>query len=198
MRQNPNLISTGGSSAFSGTGVKERIWFPYYDRKDVVSATAQTLTFFQTVGVDDLVSNFEGSGAFPAGQGFIIHTMRIVPDMNARADDVANLLKASSLLFTIENAKKYAQAPSWLYPAGVGMVSNDSLGAAAAAAPANSKAFGSNGIQSLNNAFRFKLPVKLRPQQQFKVQLITPATISLSATLPVYIVMEGILERNLQ
>lgn len=192
------LISAGGPSPFTGSGVKERVWYPFYDRQLFATATAQTLTYFNAPSTNDLASNFEGNAAFPAGQGFIAHGLRIVPDVTARLDDVINFLTNSVLTFTIENAKKYALAPTWLFPGGVGGVANQSNGAAVAAAPANDRTYGGNGIQSLNNVFRFKLPVALRPQQQFKIAITTPAAITLSASLLVYVVMEGVLERNLQ
>ncbi len=191
------LISTGRSSAFSESGVKERIWYAFYDRKDIANGATAQQVFFQSVATDDLVSNFEGQGSMPAGQGFKVHRLRIVPKPGTTAQDVQAILANCRLLFTIENAKRYAMGPAWLFPGGAGTVVENLTGLAAPAAPPTGVPIGHNGIPSLNNCYALKLPVSLRPQQQFNVSIL-PQSPVLGATVSLYVVMEGFLERNLQ
>ena len=192
------LISTGRESAFSGSGIKERIWYSFYDRQTFANGNTTEKAYFTTVNNDDMVGNFEGNSQMPAGQAFHVHALRIVPKPGSRADDVNNFLLNSRLLFTIENAKRYSMGMSWLFPGGVGTVVETVPGAGAAAAPANAIGIGHNGIPSLGNRYDLRIPVPLRPQQNFRIGINTPSGVTLSASLDVYVVMTGVLERNVQ
>jgi hypothetical protein len=194
----PNNRNNGPMSPFAGSGVTENIWYTLYDRQSFASATAQTKTYFASAGTDDLVSNFEGAGAMPAGQQFVVHSLRVVPAIGTRADDVSQLMGVASILFTKENAKRYLVGPLWQFPSGAGLISETISGAAAALAPANSLSVGSNGVPAQGNTWQFRLPVPLLPQQSFKIQISTPASITLSGSINVYVQLVGVLQRNLQ
>ncbi len=191
------LLSTGRESAWAGGGVKEVIDYSFYDRYAVVTAAAANNVFFQTAGVNPLVSNFEGAGQMPAGQAFHVRTLRLVIEPQSPVLDVINLMKNISLIFTVENSKKYASGPAWMYPAGVGVTSETVTGNAAPAAPATGLSRGNNGIPSLGNTYQFRRPISLRPQQPFQISIAVNAAIVLTATTNIYVVIDGDLERNI-
>jgi hypothetical protein len=194
----PNNRNNGPMSPFAGSGVTENIWYTLYDRQTIATAVAQTKTYFATAGTDDLVSNFEGAGAMPAGQQFVVHSLRVVPQIGTRAEDVAQIMANSTLLFTKENAKRYLMGPVWQFPAGAGLISETISGIAASTSPATTISVGANGVPAQANSWQFRLPVPLLPQQAFKIQLSTPSTIVLGASVQVFIQLVGVLQRNLQ
>ena len=193
-----NLISTGGESTFARTGAKEKIDYIFYDTASCVSATAATKAYFQSVATDYTQGNFEGTGAMPAGQGFHVRTLRIITNpLVATFADVQNIMRFTWVTFTIEGSKKYAFAPGWAFPSGVGVNTQLLTGAAAPAAPANGVSYGNHGLPTLGNVFMFRRPIQLRPLQPFKVTLDLSASITLSATQNISIAMDGDLERNI-
>ncbi len=199
----PGLPSNGPYNALAPGGVKEVIDYSFYDKKTLISATAAQYSYFTAAGVDPLVSNFEGQGQMPAGQAFHVRAVRIVirPATLATAltsvIDVLNIMSFTSLLFTLENSKKMTFGPAWMYPSGYGVTSETNLGNAVPAAPANSLTRGNNGIPSAGNCYQFERPIVLRPQQPFQVSLTTSATGILLANTDVYLVLDGVLERNI-
>jgi hypothetical protein len=197
--QSPNsLVSNGPPSALQSTGVKEVIDYTFYSRVQIVSATVANYPAFNTAGTDPLVSNFEGAGQMPAGQAFHVKTLRVVIRPQIDVLGVINLMSYCSLLFTKENAKKYAYAPLWAFPSGVGVTAETTVGLAAPAAPATGLSRGNNGIPSLGNVYQFSFPVILYPQQPFNITITCGSTACvLLATQDVYVAMDGILERNI-
>ncbi len=178
-----------GPSAFPGQ--REVLDYTFYDLNTFTTVTAATKSYFASAGVAVLTSNFIGAGAMPANQAFLVNTVRIVPLPGSPIADVINAMKFLSLVFTVENAKKYAQGPAWLFPAGVGaQVEAQGTGA-------GNTSSGNNGVPSLGNVYRFSQPVVLRPQQPFAIQVT--ADVGFTATtspMSIYVAMDGLLVRG--
>ncbi len=183
-------------SPFQLSGVTEKINYRFYDTLTVATGATADLTAFATPATADNIGNFEGTGAMPAGQGFYCQALRIFPNPQARWDDATAAINNTVVKFTRENAKRYAWGPSFMFPAGMGIVYERGTGAAVQATPATDLSSASNGVPVMGNAYVFKIPVLLYPQQQFKV-VLTPYAPTVSASVTIRVIMEGILERNL-
>lgn len=192
----PGLINRTIPSPFNRSGVVESLSYRFYDTLTVATGATTDQTAFATAATADNLGNFEGAGSLPAGQAFHVYAIRVFPNPAARADDILALLNGSVLKFTKENSKRYAWGPSFLFPAGIGQVNDLAKGAAVPATPANDVNFSSNGVPVYGNVYRFHKPVDLYPQQNFKV-ILTPFAPTLSASVTVRVILEGILERNL-
>ncbi len=192
----PNSINRNIPSPFQLSGVTEKISYRFYDTLTIATGATSPQLAFAAAATADNLGNFEGNGAMPAGQGFYARAIRIFTNPAARFDDAQALLNATVVTFTKENAKKYAMGPTYMFPAGMGAVVETGLAAAVPAAPANSIAYLTNGVPVMGNCYRFELPVLLFPQQQFKISL-TPFNPTLSASVTVRVILEGVLERNL-
>lgn len=191
------LASTGGPSAFSGSGVKEVLDYTFIHGQAVTSATAQTLSYFNAAGTDPTVNNFEGAGQMPAGQAFRVRTIRIIAQPQAYAPDLFSIMNNAWLTFTVENAKKYANAPMWLFPAGIGQTYENLTGASAPSAPANGITRSNNGIPSLGNVYTLRRPIILHPQQPFQVTINIKAAATQVVAMTLFVAMDGDLERNI-
>lgn len=174
---------------------REVLDYSFFDRKSWATATAQEQTYFAAPGTDVLTSNFVGSGSMPANQAFLISGLRIVINPATSMADVISIMRNMSLVLTLENAKKYAEGPAWMFPAGVGPQAETQVPVTAAASPGT--VTGNQGVPSLGNTYRFSNPVLLRPQQPFAVKLASVSGLTL-ATSPalVYVVMDGLLVRG--
>ncbi len=182
-------IAMLGPSAFPGQ--REVIDYTFFDNNTFTTVTAATKSYFATAGVAALTSNFIGAGAMPANQAFLVSTIRIVPLPGSPIADVISMMKFLSLVFTVENAKKYAQGPAWMFPAGVG-AQVEAQGAGAAATSS-----GNPGVPSLGNVYRFSQPVVLRPQQPFSVQVTADVGfVASTSPMSVYVAMDGLLVRS--
>lgn len=193
------LASTGGPSAFSGSGVKEVIDYTFLHGQNITSATAAAYSYFNAAGTNvvPLLNNFEGTGQMPAGQAFRVRTIRAIVQPQAASADLYSLLSNASLVFTVENAKKYVNAPLFCFPAGVGQTVETYLGNAVPATPANSIIRSNNGIPSLGNVYTLRRPIILHPQQPFQVVVNVAAAATFGSTVTLYIAMDGDLERNI-
>ncbi len=192
----PAPVNRNIPSAFQNAGAFERINYRFYDTVTITTGLATDVSAFTTPATNDALGNFEGTGAMPAGQAFHVQAIRVFPNPAARFDDILALLNAGTLRFTKENAKRYAMGPLFMFPSGMGLSVDTGLGAAVPAAPANSVNLANNGAAVLGNVYKLGMPVILMPQQNFKV-VIAPGAPTLSATVTVRIILEGILERNL-
>ncbi len=190
------LINRNVPSPFQDSGVTEVISYRFYDTLTVATGATADLTAFASAATQDNLGNFEGAGSLPAGQAFQVYCLRVFPNPAARWDDIAAVLNGTVLKFTKENSKRYAWGPSAMFPAGMGLAVDRGTGAAVQATPATDISFASNGVPVYGNKYQFHKPVNLFPQQNFKV-VLTPFAPTLSASVTVRIIMEGVLSRNL-
>ncbi|MEY2854678.1 MAG: hypothetical protein RL030_1810, partial [Pseudomonadota bacterium] len=182
-------IAMLGATAFPGT--KEVLDYTFYDTQTFTTVTAATKSYFAAPGTAILTSNFIGSGAMPSAQAFLVNTLRIVPLPGSPIADVINMMKFLSLVFNVENARKYAEGPAFLFPAGVGaQVEAQGTGA-------GNTSSGNPGMPSLGNVYRFSQPVILRPLQPFAINVTANASFTATTSpMSVTVAMDGLLVRS--
>ncbi len=174
-------------------GYKEVLDYTFYDSVSIVSATASSTSLFQTPTNNLTNSNFYGSGSFPAGQAFLVKSLRFIPAMGTAGADVIALMKGLTIQLILENAKKYVEALAQFLPAGIGATLENINGTTAALSTGIS--LGNNGVAALGNTYRFTRPVVLRTLQPFAVNVIAAAT-TLVVTTRCYMAMDGVFVRN--
>jgi len=193
---NTSRINQAAAAALSKLGPtpfpngSEILDYTFYDRKSWVTVTAAQNTYFATPGTSDLVSNFIGSGSMPANQAFLVSAIRMIPLPGSPIADVISMMRYLSLVFTLENAKKYFQGPAFLLPGGVGAQLEGTT-----TAFANT---GNNGVPALGNTYRLSQPILLRPQQPFAVNVTADVAFTAGTSpMQVYVALDGLLVRGI-
>jgi len=174
-------------------GYKEVIDFTFYDSASIATATATPSTLFQAPTTNLANSNFYGQGSFPAGQAFLVRTLRFIPVIGTSGADTKAAMSSMVLQLILENAKKYAEGLAMLFPAGVGATFENINGTTAALATGLSH--GNPGVAALGNVYRFTRPVVLRTLQPFSV-IIIPNSATLGTTTRFYVALDGVFVRN--
>lgn len=174
-------------------GYKEVLDYTFYDSASVASAASTNSALFQAPTTNLANSNFYGSGAFPAGQAFLVRTLRVIPAIGTAGADVIALMKGLTISFLLENAKKYVEGLAQFFPAGIGATLEYIQGTAAPLGTGISH--GNHGVAALGNVYRFTRPVVLRTLQPFVINML-PLSPTLVATTRVYIALDGVFVRN--
>ena len=174
-------------------GYKEVLNYTFYDSFSLATATTQESTLFQTPTTNLLNSNFVGQGSFPAGQAFLVQSLRFIPAQGSTLADVIALLENITITLALENSKKYVEALARFFPAGVGATVEQVPGTTAALSTGLQVA--NNGIAALGNTYRFARPVVLRTLQPFSV-LCKCTSMTLAATRRLMVALDGVFVRN--
>lgn len=174
-------------------GYKEVLDYTFYDSFSLATATTQESTLFQTPTTNLLNSNFTGQGSFPAGQAFLVRSIRFCPAVGTTLADMLALLENITITLALENSKKYVEALAKFFPAGIGATAENVPGTTAALATGLQCA--NNGIAALGNTYRFTRPVVLRTLQPFSV-VCKCTSMTLAATRRLYVAMDGVFVRN--
>ena len=174
-------------------GYKEVLNYTFYDSFSLATATTQESTLFQTPTTNLLNSNFVGQGSFPAGQAFLVQSLRFIPAQGSTLADMIALLENITITLALENSKKYVEALAKFFPAGVGATVEEVPGTTPALATGLQLA--NNGIAALGNTYRFARPVVLRTLQPFSV-LCKCTSMTLAATRRLMVAMDGVFVRN--
>lgn len=174
-------------------GFKEILDYTFYDSVSIATTTTQSSTLFQAPTTNITNSNFYGQGSFPAGQAFLVRSLRFIPEMGTTGADMIALLSNTNVTFALENAKKYVEAVAQLFPAGVGVTLEQVPGTTAALA--NGLQSANNGVPALGNTYRFTRPVVLRTLQPFAIKLDF-TSMTLVATRRVRVALDGVFVRN--
>lgn len=174
-------------------GFKEVLDFTFYDSALITTGSTTAATLFQTPTTNLQNSNFYGNGSFPAGQAFLVRSFRLVPIIASVAADVIAAMKVIVAQLTLENAKKYAEGIMATFPAGIGATLEYIPGTTQPLTTGISHA--NPGIAALGNTYKFTRPVVLRTLQPFQVNLL-PNGVTLSASLRLYVFLDGVFVRN--
>jgi len=174
-------------------GYKEVLNYTFYDSFTLATGTTQESTLFQTPTTNLLNSNFVGQGSFPAGQAFLVQSIRFIPAQGSTLADMIALLENITITLALENSKKYVEALAKFFPAGVGATVEEVPGTTPALATGLQLA--NNGIAALGNTYRFARPVVLRTLQPFSV-LCKCTSMTLAATRRLMVAMDGVFVRN--
>ena len=174
-------------------GYKEVLNYTFYDSFTLATGTTQESTLFQTPTTNLLNSNFVGQGSFPAGQAFLVQSIRFIPAQGSTLADMIALLENVTITLALENSKKYVEALAKFFPAGVGATVEEVPGTTPALSTGLQLA--NNGIAALGNTYRFARPVVLRTLQPFSV-LCKCTSMTLAATRRLMVAMDGVFVRN--
>lgn len=209
-------------------GIKEKLHWPLYDAFVVPeqngSATAPTfaaemakrdariLRFFVDVqNKTRLETNLQASGTLPSQNSYEVRAMRVVvspvfrlqprtKDVPTRdADNVLADLIYNSVTSLLVGEKTMIEMPTYYFPAGAGV------------SPGN-QTLPSHGEPDPMATFRFSEPVKIEPNQNFRVEMLFPQGVPATqqgATGPLrlgdapgplrlWVVLDGYLTRDVQ
>jgi len=174
-------------------GYKEVLNYTFYDSFSLATGTTQDSTLFQAPTTNLLNSNFVGQGSFPAGQAFLVQSLRFIPAQGSTLADMIALLENITITLALENSKKYVEALAKFFPAGVGATVEEVPGTTAALS--TGLQLSNNGIAALGNTYRFARPVVLRTLQPFSV-LCKCTSMTLAATRRLMVALDGVFVRN--
>jgi len=174
-------------------GYKEVLNYTFYDSFSLATGTTQESTLFQTPTTNLLNSNFVGQGSFPAGQAFLVQSLRFIPAQGSTLADMIALLENVTITLALENSKKYVEALAKFFPAGVGATVEQVPGTTPALS--TGLQLSNNGIAALGNTYRFARPVVLRTLQPFSV-LCKCTSMTLAATRRLMVALDGVFVRN--
>lgn len=181
----PSIMTTMGPDVFPRD--KEVLDYTFFDSALIVTATADTYNLFASAGNNPLTSNWIGTSAgMPAGSAFYLKSIRVTWLPGTGALDAKNLQQFVSLLFTVDSSKKYFEAPIWNFPGGVGLQTETF------ATAATGTSVGNNGFPSLTNRYMLSRPVLLQSQLNFQVQLKANASVTLTASTRVFVLLDGL------
>jgi len=155
---------------------------PYwlYDTK-VVRTTDTTVSFFSNIDANNPVAtDMLQPNQLPNGWKFIMYAIRVVPDFNASADDVATLVFNSIVEFKKEGAEIF-KAPTFVFNAGAGVYG------------ANTTT--TNGYPSAQAVLMLPLQIELLGSQPFEFSLIKDT--NLNNDVEVKMELDGIIYRNI-
>ena len=184
------------------TGMRERIWWQYYDSEQIDKAdpTTQSQILFRTPeGTDGKTlvdTNMTTSGVLPDPEVFVVHFVScyiypMIAGALATFADLFLIMNNTILTFQI-NKKTYYQGLCWDFPSGGGQRTAGDL-----ATPAD---YMWNGSDSQLAKKRLRRPCIIRRNQQFNWQLLVDPrawdTLTSAANTYFYIVMEGDLYRQ--
>jgi hypothetical protein len=188
------------------TGVKEKLHSPIYDalfleEGDTLEAFLErtdprVIRFFVDVQQKTrLETNLQASGVLPSMNTFEARALRVVisnttPDVEDADLFIPNLIYNTIITFLV-GEKEAITAPTYMFPAGAGVISGNGD------TPAN------HGQPDPLATFRFSEPVFIEPHQNFRVEMLfprvpPPALLEASGPRRVWVVLDGYLTRDVQ
>ena len=178
--------------------VVEVIRQPLYDEQ-LWEATTTSLPFFQTgfAARDYRQTNLEQAGVLPVPKFFVMDALRVIFTENKahieKIVDLEDLMYGTFTKFVLGGLKDYLVLPTFLIPAGVGIVGMDSQGGLTT----GQQTIASPGVPSLSNRYILRQHViTIPPQQSFKVEMVAPAALSGIVDTETWVVLEGDMARE--
>jgi hypothetical protein len=207
-------------------GIKEKLHWPLYDAfvvpeqnggttaptfaTEMAKRDARILRFFVDVqNKTRLETNLQASGTLPSLNSYEIRAMRVVVSPVFRiqrskeaptrdADNVLADLIYNSVTTLLVGEKTMIEMPTYYFPAGAGV------------SPGN-QTLPSHGEPDPMATFRFSEPVKIEPNQNFRVEMLFPQGVPTAQTasgplrlgdapgpLRLWVVLDGYLTRDVQ
>jgi hypothetical protein len=175
----------------------EAITQPLYDEQSIVTGGSTTSFFQAPGGRSRLFTNLESAGTLTWPKRYSIKAFRIVPSPATRAENIMAFYASGYFTFRV-GEKDYFVAPLHLITPGCGLLVWNILGAAAATAPATGFNVATNGEANHRNIYILQHPVWLPSVQNFRGIIDMAATFTTSATMDVWVYLEGELFREIQ
>ena len=185
------------SDAAQGDVKLEAITQPLYDEQAIATGASSTSFFQNPSGRSRFFTNLETAGSLTWPKRYSIKAFRIVPSPATRAENVQNFYANGFMTFRV-GEKDYFVSPLHLITPGCGLLVWNLLGAAAATAPANGLNIATNGESNHRNIYILQHSIWLPSVQNFRGIVEMLATFSTSATIDVWMYLEGELFREIQ
>ncbi len=185
------------SDAAQGDVKLEAITQPLYDNATIATG-ASTTSFFQAPGGRSvLFTNLETAGALTWPKRYSIKALRVIPSFASAAENLQSFYSTGSFTLRV-GEKNYFVCPIFLLTPGVGLEVSTIIGNAAPAAPANGVNTAHNGRPEHRNIYIFQHAVWLPSVQNFRGIVDMASTFSSTASLSVWVMLEGELFREIQ
>lgn len=185
------------SDAAQGDVKLEAITQPIYDSQTIATGGSTTSFFQNPGGRSRLFTNVETAGSLTWPKRYSVKALRIVPSPAAAAQNLQNFYANGYFVFRV-GEKDYFTAPLHLITPGCGLLVWNILGAAAALTPANTLNVATNGEANHRNIYILQHAIWLPSVQNFRGIIDMAATFSTSASLDVWVYLEGELFREIQ
>jgi hypothetical protein len=185
------------SDAAQGDVKLEAITQPLYDEQDIATGASTTSFFQNPSGRSRFFTNLETAGSLTWPKRYSIKAFRIVPTPAAAAQNIQNFYANGNMTFRV-GEKDYFVSPLHLITPGCGLLVWNILGAAAALAPANTLNVATNGESNHRNIYILQHAIWLPSVQNFRGIVEMIATFTTSATIAVWMYLEGELFREIQ
>jgi hypothetical protein len=185
------------SDAAAGDVKLECITQPLYDEADIVTGASNTVFFQNITGRSYLFTNMESAGSLTWPKRYSVKAFRLIPDPYGIAVDIASFHANGHFVFRV-GEKNYLIVPNFLLTPGIGLEAGLITGAAVPAAPANSVALLHNGRPEHRNIFILQHSIWLPSVQNFRATIEMAATHVSTATLQVWVMLEGEQFREIQ
>jgi len=183
--------------AATGDVKLEAITQPLYDEQAIVTGGSTTSFFQAPGGRSRLFTNLESAGTLTWPKRYSIKAFRIVPSPATLAQNVVAFYANGHFTLRV-GEKDYFVAPLHLITPGCGMLVWNLIGAAAPAAPANGVNYATNGEANHRNIYILQHPIWLPSVQNFRGIIDMAATFTTTATIDVWVYLEGELFREIQ
>ena len=183
--------------AATGDVKLEAITQPYYDNATIATGGSTTSFFQQPNGRATLFTNLESAGTLTWPKRYSIKAFRIVPSTASLAQDLVNFYANGTFTFRV-GEKNYFVSPVVLITPGVGLLVWNILGAAAPLTPANGSNVATNGESNHRNIYILQHPIWLPSVQNFRGVIDMAASFTTSASLSIWMYIEGELFREIQ
>jgi hypothetical protein len=185
------------SDAAQGDVKLEAITQPIYDSQTVVTGGSSVSYFQNPGGRSRLFTNVETAGTLTWPKRYSVKAFRVVPSPSAAAQNLQNFYANGYFVFRV-GEKDYFVSPLHLLTPGCGLLVWNILGAAAAAAPATNINVATNGEANHRNIYILQHAIWLPSVQNFRAVIEMAATFATTASIDVWVYLEGELFREIQ
>jgi hypothetical protein len=192
-------MSYGGSPVVPQQSLAELVTNPLYDSATIANAATQALFFVGANANNLALSNVPLNGQLANPKFARVGGLRLVLAQNIFTGtpsqnlvDITNILFNGFVQMVIGGLKEYITAPAFFFPAGVGVLAQSDVGAAAVG---NYSAC--NGQPIFGSSFRLRHIISLPPMQQFGVRwAMGTGAVALTTTQRAWIVLDAELGRE--
>lgn len=174
--------------------VKERLWWPLYDRVEYAAAGQVSLDFFAVprgqAGKTFADTNMWVGSILPPGKSHRIHAIRIVPTPDIIIDDAQKVFKDAYLIVRLNDSLVVAERAE-LFTAGCGLHAMSNITPAATEYQVSNGIPSAKEIQSLGEE-----PLEFGSEDNLEVNLNWPAAQAIAAARKFVIYLDGYLLRG--
>lgn len=174
--------------------VKERLWYPLYDRQTYVAAGQTNLPYFAVpkgqASKTYADTNMWTGAVLPTGKSHRTHAIRLVLQSDILITDAQKIFKDAYLLMKLNDTLVVAERAE-LFGAGCGLQVFSNITAAATEFQVTNGTPSAKHIQSLGDE-----PIEWNNRDNIEVSLNWPAVQAIAADMKIVIYLDGYLVRD--